>query len=77
LGIATICKVLPLFKAIEKHLQKAIDDLELEIDMYGLQSALEASLEKHRFYLDKALWSNYPLLGAGMSDIAILKSTLT
>jgi hypothetical protein len=62
----TICKVLPLYKLIEEHLKRAKEDLELEDDPYGLARAIDAGLKKLDVYLNRALVSDYPLLGAGM-----------
>lgn len=67
-GEPTICKVLPLFKLIETHLEDVIANFALEYDdPYGIQNAFEKGLKKHQKYLQKALVSDYPLLGAGES----------
>src|SRR4051812_19507186 len=68
--VPSICKVLPLFKAIQQHLQKALDDPDLAKDKSGmkyrgLKAGLKAGLEKINIYLEKALVGDYPLLGAG------------
>jgi hypothetical protein len=64
--VPTICKVLPLYKTIQKHLEVAILDPDLENDKaYGLKGALEAGLAKIDLHLGKALVGDYPLLGAG------------
>jgi hypothetical protein len=63
--VPTICKVLPLYKTIQKHLEDAILDPDLENDSYGLKGALEAGLAKIDLHLGKALVGHYPLLGAG------------
>jgi hypothetical protein len=64
--VPTICKVLPLYKTIQKHLEVAILDPDLENDeAYGLKGALEAGLAKIDLHLGKALVGDYPLLGAG------------
>jgi hypothetical protein len=65
-GVPTVCKILPLYKLIE-CLEKAREDLELEVDMFGLYNALDAGLSKLEVYLERALVSDYPLLGAGIS----------
>jgi hypothetical protein len=64
-NVPTICKVLPLYNLIEQHLRKALANLELESDMYNLDSAIEASLDKLEKYKNRALNSDYVLLGAG------------
>jgi len=63
----TISKVLPLFKAIQQHLQNALEDPNLIRDKsgqnyQGLKSGLKAGLEN--IYLEKALVGDYPLLDA-------------
>jgi hypothetical protein len=68
--VPTISKVLPLFKIIQQHLQKALNDPDLVKDRSGmkyrgLKTALKCGLEKIGKYLEKALVSDYTLLGAG------------
>lgn len=65
----TICKVLPLYKVIQQHLESAIVDLDLAADDHGLKNVLAAGLAKINIYLDKALVGHYPLLGAGQSQL--------
>ena len=36
-----------------------------ETDVHGLENALTAGLDKLRIHMEKALVSDYPLLGAG------------
>jgi hypothetical protein len=62
--VLTICKVLPLYKAIQQHLESAIADPDLTADDHGLANALAAGLVKINIYLNKALVGHYPLLGA-------------
>jgi hypothetical protein len=67
--VPTISKVLPLFKAIQQHLQNALKDPDLVRDRSGqiyrgLKSGLKAGLAKIDIYLEKALVGDYPLLGA-------------
>jgi len=67
--VPTISKVLPLFKAIQQHLQNALRDPDLVKDKSGqiyrgLKSGLKAGLAKINIYLAKALVGDYPLLGA-------------
>jgi len=67
--VPTISKVLPLFKAIQQHLQNALEDPDLVKDKSGqkyrgLKSSLKAGLAKIDIYLEKALVGDYPLLGA-------------
>jgi hypothetical protein len=69
-AVPTICKVLPLFKMIQQHLTNALNDPDIVKDRSGmkyrgLKCGLKEGLEKINIYLDKALISDYPLLGAG------------
>ena len=68
--VPTISKVLPLFKMIQQHLQKALEDPDLAKDRSGmkyrgLKTALKCGLTKINAYLVKASVSDYTLLGAG------------
>lgn len=68
--VPTISKVLPLFKMIQQHLEKALDDPDLAKDKSGmkyrgLKTGLKTGLEKINIHLEKALVGDYPLLGAG------------
>lgn len=68
--VPTICKVLPLFKMIQQHLQKTLNDPDLAKDKSGikycgLKTGLKCGLDKINVHLEKALISDYPLLGAG------------
>ena len=68
--VPTICKILPLFKIIQQHLQKALDDPDLTKDRSGmkypgLKTALRCGLKKINMYLEKSLAGDYPLLGDG------------
>ncbi|KAF8583621.1 hypothetical protein K439DRAFT_1617328 [Ramaria rubella] len=60
----TICKVLPLYKLVQEHLQCALHDTQLEYNPYGLDSAIQAGLDKVEKYLHHAIRSDYILLGA-------------
>ena len=67
--VPTISKVLPLFKAIQQHLQNVLKDPDLVKDKsgqkyWGLKSGLKAGLAKIDIHLKKALMGDYPLLGA-------------
>jgi len=79
--VPTICKVLPLYKMIQQHLETAINDPDLIEDKLGLKAALNAGLEKIDIHLKKSLVGDYPLLGAGRShfllpDASILLSSV-
>jgi hypothetical protein len=55
---------------IQQHLQKALEDPDLAKDRSGmkyrgLKTALKCSLAKIDTYLEKALVTDYTLLGAG------------
>jgi hypothetical protein len=68
--VPTICKVLPLFKTIQHHIQDALHDPDLVRDKSGqkyggLKSGLKAGLKKLDIHLEKALIGDYPLLSAG------------
>ncbi|KAF8587733.1 hypothetical protein K439DRAFT_1337347 [Ramaria rubella] len=62
-GMPMICKILLLYKLIEEHLNTGLHDLELKMDNYGLEDAIQAGLDKLMTYIDHALVSDYPLLG--------------
>jgi hypothetical protein len=66
-GVPTICKVLPLYRLVQEHLEHALRDLELEYDSYGLEDAIQAGLTKLEKYLKRAVKNDYVLLGAGAS----------
>jgi len=68
--VPTISKILPLFKIIQLHLEKALKDPDLIKDKssmkyWGLKTAFKCGLEKINIYLEKALAGDYPLLSAG------------
>ncbi|KAF8574604.1 hypothetical protein K439DRAFT_1371956, partial [Ramaria rubella] len=73
----TICKVLPLYKLIQCHLQNALNDLELEVNSHCLGPAIQAGLNKLEAYIICVTESNYVLLGASNIRIAYFKDTLT
>jgi hypothetical protein len=65
----TICKVLPIYKAIQEHLKNILEDPDIA-DMQNaeyakLKNGVRAGLEKMDIHLAKALKGDYPLLGAG------------
>jgi hypothetical protein len=73
--VPTICKILPLFKAIQHHIRDTLNDSDLTRDTSGLKysglkSGLKASLKKLDIHLEKALIGDYPLLGA--SELSML-----
>jgi hypothetical protein len=75
--VPTICKVLPLFKAIQHHIRDALNDSDLTRDKSGLKygglkSCLKAGLKKLDIHLEKALIGDYPLLGAGKLAMLML-----
>jgi hypothetical protein len=63
--VPTICKILPLYKVIQAHLEVARDELSAELDSCNLGAAIQAGLDVLSTYIDKALIGDYPLLGAG------------
>ena len=68
--VPTICKVLPLLKMVQQHLQVALNDPNLSKDRsgmkyLGLKHGLKAGLNKIDTHLEKALVGDHPLLGAG------------
>ena len=68
--VPTISKVLPLFKTIQQHLEDALKDPDLTKDKSGqkyrgLKHGLKFGLDKMNYHLEKALVSDYPLLGTG------------
>ncbi|KAF8577228.1 hypothetical protein K439DRAFT_1365232 [Ramaria rubella] len=62
--VPTICKVLPLYKLVQEHLEAALHDLGMEHDIYGISIAVQAGLDKLEKYLDCAMDNDYVLLGA-------------
>ncbi|KAF8581680.1 hypothetical protein K439DRAFT_1513517 [Ramaria rubella] len=63
--VPTICKVLPLYKLVQEHLEAALRNLEMEHDICGIAVAVQAGLDKLEKYLDHAMDNDYVLLGAG------------
>ncbi|KAH9940996.1 hypothetical protein B0H21DRAFT_697286 [Amylocystis lapponica] len=69
-GIPTICLVLPLYKYMETHLQNSKDRYH---SAANLHAALQAGLDKLTIHLNKALVSQYPLLGTVLHPCFRLK----
>ncbi|KAJ6482352.1 hypothetical protein DFH09DRAFT_950161 [Mycena vulgaris] len=63
-GVPTICKVLSLYKIIEQHLASKLADIDSDDDLCNLGPAIQAGLVKLRTHTQKALVSDYPLVGA-------------
>ncbi|KAJ6504065.1 hypothetical protein C8R47DRAFT_1247754, partial [Mycena vitilis] len=63
-GVPTICKILPLYKVVQNHLEASLASISAFDDTCNLRKAIEAGLAKLRIHTDKALISDYPLLGA-------------
>ena len=66
----TICKVLPIYKAIQEHLKNTLEDPDLT-DMQNaeyakLKNGVRAGLGKMDIHLAKALKGDYSLLSAGV-----------
>ena len=65
----TICKVLPIYKAIQEHLKDTLMDPNLadmqNVEYAKLKNGVRAGLEKMDIHLVKALKGDYPLLSAG------------
>jgi hypothetical protein len=66
----TICKVLPIYKAIQEHLKDTLTDPDLANTQNGeyakLKNGVWVGLEKMDVHLAKALKGDYPLLGPGV-----------
>ncbi|KAG2110208.1 uncharacterized protein F5147DRAFT_651863 [Suillus discolor] len=62
--VPTICYTLPLYKQLELHMDTYCRQASEENDIHGLEDALTAGLNKLRIHMEKALVSDYPLLGA-------------
>ncbi|KAL4256202.1 Ribonuclease H-like superfamily protein [Pleurotus pulmonarius] len=60
----TICKILPIYKTIETHLQTQIQRTNIDGDHANVKVGLQAGLAKLKRHSDKALASKYILLGA-------------
>ena len=63
--VPTICYTLPLYKQLELHMDTYCHQASEETDIHGLENALMAGFDKLRIHMEKALVSDYPLLGAG------------
>jgi hypothetical protein len=66
-----ICKILPLYKLAQEHLQQALHDVEFEYDNYGLEEAIQAGLTKLEKYTDRAVHNDYVLLGVGVCPVLV------
>ncbi|KAG0698114.1 ribonuclease H-like domain-containing protein [Suillus ampliporus] len=62
--VPTICYTLPLYKQLELHMDTYCRQASEETDVHRLEDALVAGLTKLRIHMEKALVSDYPLLGA-------------
>jgi hypothetical protein len=66
----TICKVLPIYKAIQGHLKDTLTDPDLadtqNVEYAKLKNGVRAGLEKMDIHLAKALKGDYPLLSTGV-----------
>ena len=71
-GVPTICKVLPLYKIVEIHLETSLAAIKPADDTCNLRAAIAAGLVKLRTHTEKALVSDYPLIGAGTNFISHL-----
>ncbi|KAL4262261.1 Zinc finger BED domain-containing [Pleurotus pulmonarius] len=65
----TICKVLPVYKSIETHLKTHINKLKETEDTYNIRGGLEAGLAKLNKHSQKAVESDYILLGAALHPL--------
>ncbi|KAJ7839377.1 hypothetical protein B0H14DRAFT_2158485, partial [Mycena olivaceomarginata] len=63
-GVPTICKVLPLYKIVQEHLEISRNAIKPTEDTCNLRAAIAAGLEKLKIHTNKALISDYPLIGA-------------
>ncbi|KAJ6528845.1 hypothetical protein B0H19DRAFT_885820, partial [Mycena capillaripes] len=63
-GVPTICKVLPLYKIVQEHLETSRSAIKPTEDTCNLRAAIAAGLSKLKIHTDKALVSDYPLIGA-------------
>ena len=68
--MTTICKVLPIYKAIQEHLKDILMDPDLadtqNVEYAKLKNGVWVGLEKMDIHLVKALKGDYPLLRAGV-----------
>lgn len=64
-GVPTICKVLPLYKIVQTHLESSFAAIDPAEDTCNLRAAIQAGLAKLHTHTEKALISDYPLIGAG------------
>ncbi|KAJ7916606.1 hypothetical protein B0H13DRAFT_2323213 [Mycena leptocephala] len=63
-GVPTICKVLPLYKIVQEHLETSRNAIKPSEDTCNLRAAIAAGLAKLKIHVKKALVSDYPLIGA-------------
>jgi hypothetical protein len=64
-GVPTIRKVLPLYKVVQSHLETSPAAISPADDTCNLRNAIKAGLANLQIHIDKALISDYPLIGAG------------
>ncbi|KAJ7161622.1 hypothetical protein C8R46DRAFT_904718, partial [Mycena filopes] len=62
--VPTICKVLPLYKIVQTHLEAQLKAIPLAGDSCNLRPAIQAGLAKLKTHTERALVSDYPLIGA-------------
>ncbi|KAJ7183337.1 hypothetical protein C8R46DRAFT_884226 [Mycena filopes] len=62
--VPTICKVLPLYKIVQTHLEGQLKTIPPAGDTCNLRAAIQAGLAKLKIHTEKALISDYPLIGA-------------
>ncbi|KAJ7277235.1 hypothetical protein C8J57DRAFT_1061135 [Mycena rebaudengoi] len=62
--VPTICKILPTYKAVEEHIKASLAAIRPADDTCNLRAAIRAGLDKLAIHTEKALVSDYPLLGA-------------
>ncbi|KAJ6466771.1 hypothetical protein C8R45DRAFT_838934, partial [Mycena sanguinolenta] len=63
-GVPTICKILPLYKVVKDHLEEHRAAILPVDDTCNLRKAIKAGIAKLQIHIDKALISDYPLIGA-------------
>ncbi|OBZ67474.1 hypothetical protein A0H81_12662 [Grifola frondosa] len=71
-GVPTICLILPLYKYMETHMNDSVRK-HCKPNQAQLQLALGNGLKKLNVYMEKALLSKYPLLGAVLHPSIQLK----
>ncbi|KAJ7486944.1 hypothetical protein FB451DRAFT_1228382 [Mycena latifolia] len=63
-GVPTICKVLPLYKIAQVHLEESLANISDAEDTCNLCAAIRAGLAKLNKHTERVLVSDYPLVGA-------------